>query len=47
MSICLYIILKNVYGKMPKIKFKQISINDAEILYKLYELETKNISSFI
>ena len=30
-----------------KIKFKQISINDAEILYKLYELETKNISSFI
>ena len=30
-----------------KIKFKEIGINDAELLFKLYELETKNISSFI
>ena len=30
-----------------KIKFREVSINDAEILYKLYELETKNISGFI
>ena len=30
-----------------KIKFKEIGVNDAEILFKLYEIETKNISSFV